>query len=95
MVRMDSHLLGRIALALGIVLCIVNIIEMQMKLNRYSQERAELEEQIFEIEEDLAEMRYKLSLPYDDDYAARVARMQWGYHYHDEYLFVNDLNEEE
>ncbi|MBQ8215604.1 MAG: hypothetical protein IJX59_02880 [Clostridia bacterium] len=95
MVRMDSHLLVRIALALGIVLCIVKIIEMQLTINRLNDTRQELEGQIYEIEEDLAEMRYKLSLPYDDDYAARVARMQLGYHYPDEYLFVNDLNEEE
>lgn len=95
MVRMDSHLLVRIALALGIVLCIVKIIEMQLTINRLNDTRQELEGQIYEIEEDLAEMRYKLSLPYDDDYAARVARMKLGYHYPDEYLFVNDLNEEE
>ena len=95
MIKMDSHLLVRIALALGIVLCIANIIEMQLNINRLNAKKEDLEQQVYEIEEDLAEIRYKLSLPYDDDYAARVARMQLGYHFPDEYLFVNDLNEEE
>ncbi len=92
--KSDSHLLIRIAVALFIVLCIVTIIELQLKLNRLNDQRAELEEQIEDIEEEIAEMEYKISLPYDDDYAARVARMQLGYHYPDEYLFINDLYDE-
>lgn len=92
--KSDSHLLIRIAVALFIVLCIVTIIELQLKLNRLNDQRAELEKQIEDIEEEIAEMEYKISLPYDDDYAARVARMQLGYHYPDEYLFINDLYDE-
>ncbi|MBQ8235546.1 MAG: septum formation initiator family protein [Clostridia bacterium] len=87
----DSHLLFRIAVALGIVLCIVTIIDLQLRLNRLSEQKEDLEQQIYEIEEEIAEMEYRISLPYDDDYAARVARMQLGYHYPDEYLFINDL----
>ena len=93
--KSDSHLLIRIAVALFIVLCIVTIIELQLRLNRLNDQRAELENQIYDIEEEIAEMKYRISLPYDDDYAARVARLQMGYHYPDEYLFINDLYDKE
>ncbi len=89
-----NHLLVRIAVALFIVLCIATIIDLQLRINKLDDQKDELEREIFDTEEQLAELRYKLNLPYDDDYAARVARKQLGYHYPDEILFINDLYED-
>lgn len=90
----SNHLLIRIAVALIIVLCITMIIELQLQMNKLNKQKAELERQVEQSEEKLAELKYKLSLPYDEDYAARVARQQLGYHFPDEILFTNDLYNE-
>lgn len=89
-----NHLLIRIAVALFIVLCVATIIDLQLRINKLDDQKEALEKEIFTAEEQLAELQYKLALPYDNDYAARVARKQLGYHYPDEVLFINDLYEE-
>ena len=86
----DTNLLIRVAAALFIVLCLVTIIELQVRMNNLDEEKAQLEKELAELREDIAEIEYRISLPYDDNYAARVARSVLGYHFPDELLFIND-----
>ena len=81
----------RIAIALFIVLCIAMIIELQMQMNKLNRQKEELKKELVVSEERVAELEYRLSLPYDNDYASKVARKQLGYHFPDEILFTNDL----
>ena len=92
--KSGNHLLVRIAIALFIVLCIAMIIELQMQMNKLNRQKEELEKELVISEEHVAELEYRLSLPYDNDYAAKVARKQLGYHFPDEILFTNDLYED-
>ena len=46
-----------------------------------------------DLQEEIAELEYNLRQPYDDSYAAKVARQVLKYHFPDEILFVNDLYE--
>ena len=86
----DTNLLIRIAAAFFIVLCLVSIIELQVRMNTLNAEKEKLNEQLKELREDVAELNYRIGLPYDKNYAAKVARDILGYHYPDELLFIND-----
>ncbi len=90
----NSNLLMRVAVAMIIVLCISTTITLRLRMNKLDQQKDQLEKDIYAAEEELAELKYQLSLPYDNDYAAMVARKQLGYHYPNELLFINDLYEE-
>lgn len=91
--KSEGNLLVRIAVSLFIVLCVVSIIELQLRMNKLNDEKQELTQKVEEIREEIEELQYRMNLPYNDDYAARVARMQLGYHFPDEILFINDLYE--
>ena len=90
----DTNLLIRVVAALFIVLCLVTIIELQVRMNRLDNEKAELKKEIIQLKEDIAEIRYEVDLPYNDDYVARIARNILGYHYPNEQLFINDQYEQ-
>lgn len=91
--KSDTNLLIRVAAALFIVLCLVTIIELQVRMNNLNAEKEKLQNQLYELKEDVAELEYRLSLPYDDSYAAKTAREILGYHFPDELLFINDMYE--
>ena len=88
--KSDTNLLIRIAAAFFILLCLVSIIELQVRMNNLSAEKEKLNEQIALLQEEIAELKYEIDLPYDENYAAKVARKILGYHYPDELLFIND-----
>ena len=89
--KSNTSLLVRVAAALFILLSLVTIINLQVRMNDLDRERAELEKQVYNLREDIAELEYQINLPYDDNYAAKVARDILGYHFPDELLFINDL----
>lgn len=92
--KSDTNLLIRVAAALFIVLCLVTIIELQVRMNNLNAEKEKLEKQLTDLREDIAELEYRIALPYDDNYAAKAARDILGYHFPDELLFINDMYEE-
>ena len=92
--KSDTNLLIRVAAALFIVLCLVTIIELQVRMNNLNSEKEKLEMQISDLKEDVAELEYRYSQPFDDSYAAKAAREILGYHFPDELLFINDTYEE-
>lgn len=92
--KSDTNLLIRVAAALFIVLCLVTIIELQVRMNNLNAEKEKLEKQLTDLREDIAELEYRIALPYDDNYAAKTARDILGYHFPDELLFINDMYEE-
>ena len=77
-----------------VVVCFISIISLRQTQNELTKQKEDLEKQVFEAEEEVAELRYKLSLPYNDDYAARVAREQLKYYFPDEIIFKNAAHDE-
>lgn len=89
----EINLLVRIAVALFIVFCLVTIIDLQIRMNNLDKQKEVLTGQMQDLQEEIAELEYNLRQPYDDSYAAKVARKVLKYHFPDEILFVNDLYE--
>ena len=89
----EINLLVRIAVALFIVFCLVTIIDLQIWMNNLDKQKEALTGEMQDLREEIAELEYNLRQPYDDSYAAKVARQVLKYHFPDEILFVNDLYE--
>ena len=50
-----------------------------------------LEDQLYAMQEDIAELEEEIAQPVDDNYIKRVARALLNYHLPEEILFFNDL----
>ena len=90
--RTGSNFFLKIAMALFIVFAIVLIVQLQLQFNELKSNKDELEQQITDYEEQIAELQYELDLPLDEEYIMRVARKKLNYHLPDEIVFYNDLN---
>lgn len=79
--------------ALGgiLVVLFISVINMQVNLNTLREERAELQEQLADLRDDIQETNYRLSEETDADYIERYAREKLGYRYPNEILFFNDI----
>jgi len=79
--------------ALGgiLVVLFISVINMQVNLNTLREERAELEEMLADIRDDIQETNYRLSEEADAEYIERYAREKLGYRFPNEILFYNDV----
>ncbi|MBR4467430.1 MAG: septum formation initiator family protein [Clostridia bacterium] len=87
----------RVSLALKIacgailVVLFISVINMQIQLKNLRDRKAELEHQIADIRDDIAETKYRLDEEVNDAYIERYAREVLGYRYPNEILFYNDV----
>ena len=92
--KMRSHqtsLAVKAALGGILIVLFISVINMQVNLNTLREERAELEEQLADIRDDIQETNYRLSEETDAEYIERYAREKLGYRYPNEILFYNDI----
>ena len=90
--RTGSNFFLKIAMALFIVFAIVWIVQLQLQFNELRESKEEMQQQITDYKEQIAEIEYELNLPLDQSYIMRVARKKLNYHLSNEILFKNDLN---
>jgi cell division protein FtsB len=67
---------------------VVSVIQLQVELKELRLLRAEREEQVHMLEDDIAELTVRLNTPISDDYIERVAR-EHGYRMPNEIIFYN------
>ena len=89
--RTGSNFFLKIAMALFIVFAIVLIVQLQLEFNTLREDKEAIVEEIRLRREEIAELRYELELPLDDEYIQRVARKRLKYHLPDAIVFYNDL----
>lgn len=89
-----SGFFARIALTVFIVFSIIMIVQLQLEYNELKHEKEDLQESIDDYKESIAELEYKLELPFDREYVIKVARDKLNYHLPDEIIFYNDLSSE-
>ena len=89
--RTGSNFFLKIAMALFILFAIVLIVQLQLELNTLREEAAEYEAVLLQEKEEIAELKYELALPLDEEYIQRVARKSLKYHLPDAIVFYNDL----
>ena len=87
-----SNFFLKIAMALFIVFAIVLIVQLQLQFNELRESKEEIEQNITDYKEQIAELQYELNLPMDKEYVRRVARRKMNFHLPDEIIFYNDLN---
>lgn len=91
---MRSHQTGlAVKAALGgiLVVLFISVVNMQINLNTLREERAELEEALDDLRDDIQETNYRLSEETDAEYIERYAREKLGYRFPNEILFYNDI----
>lgn len=66
-------------------------VNMQFKLSELKQTRAQLDEELAQVEDRLLYIRMRLDSPITDEYIRRVAREKLNYRDPDEIIFFNDL----
>lgn len=87
-----TNLFVKLAVILVVVVCIVTIMNLQIKFSKLNEEKKLLEKQVAEYSEDVEELKAEIARPFDDEYVIRVAREKLGYHLPDEIIYYNDLN---
>lgn len=71
----------------------VSIIKLQLAINGYKSDIAELEDKSQSLRIGIEELQDKLKKPVDDEYAVKLAKEKLGYRMPVEIIFYNDLAE--
>lgn len=77
--------------AVFMIAAIVLIIKLQFDANSLEAERNELQEDIVQAEEKLAELQNRLNSPFNEDYIIEIARKKLNMRLPEEIVFYNDL----
>lgn len=88
--KITRSFIVRIALLLFVSFCFLTIIRLQFKINDLKADKARMNEQIIEAEDEREEMKRLAEKPYDDAYVEEVARKECGYRDPGEIVFYND-----
>ena len=86
------NLVMKLAFLCVIGFLVISVINLQVELKELRQLKAEREEQVQMLEDDIAELTIRLNTPISDDYIERVARAH-GYRMPNEIIFYNDIAE--
>lgn len=73
------------------VAAIILIIKLQFDANSLEAERNELQSEISQAEEKLAELQNHLNSPFNEDYIIEIARKKLNMRLPEEIVFYNDL----
>lgn len=93
MKRQRTSLTVKFALGGILVVLFISVINMQLSLNTLRRERAQLESDIADLQDDIEETKYRLSEETNAAYIERYAREKLNYRYPNEILFYNDIAE--
>lgn len=93
MKRQRTSLAVKFALGGILVVLFISVINMQLSLNTLRRERAQLESDIADLQDDIEETKYRLSEETNAAYIERYARKKLNYRYPNEILFYNDIAE--
>lgn len=89
--RQRTNIIVRLAVICVCVFLIFSAVNMQFKLSELKQTRAQLDEELAQVEDRLLYIRMRLDSPITDEYIRRVAREKLNYRDPDEIIFFNDL----
>ncbi len=87
----NTSLAVKLASAAILVVLFISVVNMQLNLKNLREEKAELENQITELRDNIDETKYRLSEEADEKYIERYVRQVLGYRYPNEILFYNDV----
>ena len=87
--KITGSFIVRIALLLFVSFCFLTIIRLQFKINDLKADKARMNEQIIEAEDEREEMKRLAEKPFDE-YVEEVARKERGYCDPEEIVFYND-----
>ena len=84
-----TGLFSKLLIAFLLVFSLITIISLQTRLSELKEQKAELSVELERYSEDVAEMRYELSLT-KEEYIEKYAREVLGYHKNGEIVFKNN-----
>ena len=87
--KKKTGLFPKLLMAFLLVFSLITIISLQTRLSELKEQKAELEEQLERYSENVAKMRYELSLT-KEEYIEKYAREVLGYHKNGEIVFKNN-----
>ena len=88
--KITRSFIVRIALLLFVSFCFLTIIRLQFKINDLKADKALMNEQILEAEDEREKMKRLAEKPFDDAYVEEVARNELDYRDPGEIVFYND-----
>lgn len=88
--KVTKSFVVRCAAILFVVFCFFTIIRLQFKNNDVAGEINDLNEQILEAEQNLAELKRQAEEPIDEEYIEEIARQELDLRHPDEFVFYND-----
>jgi len=74
-----------------ILFCLLTVFSQLASFTELEKKQILLEDQLYAMQEDIAELEEEIAQPVDDNYIKRVARALLNYHLPEEILFFNDL----
>ncbi len=77
--------------AIFMIAAVILIIKLQFDANTLEAERNELQNEITQAEEKLAELQNHLNAPFNEDYIIEIARKKLNMRLPEEIVFFNDL----
>ena len=83
--------LVKVFLALLMVFAIVFFLWCLMRYNKIMDEKAEKEQYIAELNDEISELRHFVDMPLDDAYKIRIARERLGMCFPDEIIYYTDM----
>ena len=86
------HTLIAVFLAVLLVFSVVYFLWSLMQYNEAMEKKAEKEEYVAELKDDIQRLRYMVDAPLDDDFKIRVAREKLGMCFPDEIIFYGDYD---
>ena len=86
-----TNIIVRLAVICVCVFLIFSAVNMQFKLSELKQTRAQLDEELAQVEDRLLYIRMRLDSPITDEYIRRGAPEKLNYRDPDEIIFFNDL----
>ena len=83
--------LVKVFLALLVVFSIVFFLWCLMRYNKIMDEKAEKEQYIEELNDEISELQHFVDMPLDDAYKIRIARERLGMCFPDEIIYYTDM----
>lgn len=84
------HIAVRVFLALLLTFSIVYFLWSLMQYNESMEKKAEKEEYIADLKDDIQQLRYMVDAPLDEEFKIRIAREKLGMCFPDEIIFYGD-----
>lgn len=85
-----SNAVTKAAFVCVLVFLVVWVIDLQMQIKEKSEEKAQIEAEVQQLEDDINELTIRLNTPISDEYIERVAREN-GFRMPNEIVFYNDV----